>query len=139
MINETALAISVGVVSHTVIDTVNILNASLAAMKQAVLTLEPTPDYVLVDGIHKIPITIPQQCLKKGDQICRSISAASIIAKVYRDRIMDSYHRLYPEYGFAKHKGYGTAQHRAALHAYGPCPIHRVTFRGVQVDDAGKN
>jgi ribonuclease HII len=129
----------VGVVSHISIDKVNILNASLAAMRQAVLSLEPTPDFILVDGIHKIPISIHQQCLKKGDQICRSISAASIIAKVYRDRIMDSYHDLFPEYGFSDHKGYGTAGHRAVLRALGPTPIHRLTFRGVRIRDAGKN
>jgi ribonuclease HII len=139
VINEMAIAVSVGVVSHASIDKVNILNASLAAMKQAVLSLEPSPDFILVDGIHKIPISVPQQCLKKGDQICQSISAASIIAKVYRDRIMDSYHDLFPEYGFSDHKGYGTVKHRAALKALGPSPIHRLTFRGVRISDAGEN
>ncbi len=139
MINENALAVSIGVVSHKSIDRLNILRASLAAMKQAVLSLDPTPEYILVDGIHKIPVSIPQKCLKKGDQICKSISAASIVAKVYRDRIMCSYHIEFPDYGFIHHKGYGTARHRAILRKYGPSPIHRLTFRGVIGFDKGKN
>lgn len=138
-INKNALAVSIGVISHRSIDKLNILNASLAAMKQAVLSLDPTPEYILVDGIHKIPVSIPQKCLKKGDQICRSISAASIIAKVYRDRIMHSYHEQFPDYEFINHKGYGTARHRAILRQYGPSPIHRLTFKGVILFDKGKN
>lgn len=138
-ISKIALAVSVGVVSHKSIDQINILNATLAAMKQAVLALDPIPDHILVDGIHKIPVAIPQKCIIKGDQICRSISAASIIAKVYRDRIMYSYHNLFPEYGFLRHKGYGTAKHRSIIKHLGPSPIHRLTFRGVKIIDAGKN
>ena len=131
VINKKALTVSVGVVSHTRIDKINILNASLEAMKLAIKTLDPAPDYVLVDGIHKVPISIPQKCLKKGDQLSQSISAASIIAKVYRDRIMYSYHELFPEYGLSQNKGYGTALHRDALMRYGPTPIHRLSFKGV--------
>ncbi|MFC1534538.1 ribonuclease HII [Thermodesulfobacteriota bacterium] len=131
VINETALAVSIGVVSHRSIDECNILNASLEAMKQAVLSLEPSPEYVLVDGIHKVPVIIPQKCIKKGDQLSQSISAASIMAKVYRDRIMCSYHEVFPEYGFRQNKGYGTAHHLGALRQYGPCLVHRLTFRGV--------
>lgn len=131
LINEKALAVGIGVVSHSSIDRINILKASLKAMKQAVLSLAPAPDYILVDGIHNIPVSIPQKCLKKGDQLSQSISAASIIAKVYRDRIMCSFHELFPEYGFLQNKGYGTAHHRSVLRKYGPSPIHRMTFKGV--------
>jgi len=132
VINERALAISIGVISHRSIDELNILRASLEAMKKAVLSLDPAPDYILVDGIQKVPVSIPQKCLIKGDQICRSISAASVMAKVYRDRIMRSYNDLFPEYGFFTNKGYATARHREALQKYGPSPIHRLTFRGVR-------
>ena len=131
LINEEAIAIAIGVVSHRFIDQFNILKASLEAMKQAVLSLAPLPEYLFVDGIHKIPVSIPQRCVKKGDQIVLSISAASVMAKVYRDRIMRSYHEWLPEYGFFTNKGYGTASHLAALEQYGPSPIHRLTFRGV--------
>ena len=137
LICKEAFSMGVGVVSHQSIDQLNILNASLIAMKRAVLSLAPTPEYILVDGIHKIPISIPQKCLKKGDQICHSISAASIIAKVYRDRIMRSYHDSFPEYGFLNHKGYGTKHHRTQIQRHGPCPIHRLTFRGVREFDKG--
>jgi len=84
-----------------------------------------------VDGIQSEPMTVPQRPLKKGDQISLSISAASVIAKVYRDRIMAAYHEQFPWYGFQQHKGYGTARHRSAIEKYGPSPIHRLTFRGV--------
>ena len=130
VINQKALAISVGVVSHRFIDKFNILKASLEAMKRAVLSLGLAAEYLLVDGIHPIPVRIPQRCLKKGDRRCPSISAASIVAKVYRDRIMRSYHRLFPEYGFRENKGYGTQRHLTALRMHGPSPIHRLTFRG---------
>lgn len=131
VINDVAVAIGIGVVSNRSVDELNILNASLKAMKQAVLSLDPAPDYILVDGIHRVPVTTPQRSIKKGDQLSRSISAASIIAKVYRDRIMCSIHEQFPEYGFRQNKGYGTARHLEALRQYGPCPIHRLTFRGV--------
>jgi ribonuclease HII len=131
VINEIALSIGIGVVSNRSIDESNILNATLEAMRRALSFLEPAPEYALVDGIHKIPIIIPQKCIKKGDQLSQSISAASVIAKVYRDKIMCSYHELFPEYGFHQNKGYGTAKHLAALKHYGPCPVHRLSFRGV--------
>lgn len=131
VINQRALSVSIGVISSRFVDRQNILKATLEAMKQAVLSLEPHPEYLLVDGIHPIPVPIPQKCLIKGDQLSRSISAASIMAKVYRDRIMRSYHDAFPEYGFFENKGYGTRYHLAALRQYGPCPIHRLTFKGV--------
>jgi ribonuclease HII len=131
VINQNAIAVGIGVVSHKAIDESNILNASLEAMKQAISYLDPAPEYALIDGINEIPVVIPQRCIKRGDQLSHSISAASVIAKVYRDRIMRSYHMLYPEFGLEKNKGYGTAAHLAALRRYGPSPIHRLTFRGV--------
>jgi ribonuclease HII len=100
-------------------------------MKQAVLSLDPEPDFCLVDGIHPVPVPIPYRCLKKGDRLSHSISAASVVAKVYRDRIMCSLHERFPSYGFSENKGYGTARHLAALRDRGACPIHRMTFRGV--------
>lgn len=138
VIRSEALAAAVGVVSCAYIDEFNILKASLEAMARAVKALEPKPETLLVDGIHPVPLSITQKCLKKGDQISRSISAASVLAKVYRDRIMRSYHRMYPVYGFDKNKGYGTRQHLEALKRNGPCPVHRLTFKRVLCFDTGK-
>jgi len=137
-INRQALGSGIGVVSHRHIDKFNILRASLEAMRRAVLALDPQPEFLLVDGINNVHLPIPQRCLKKGDQISKSISAASVLAKVYRDRIMNSYHERYPVYGFAKHKGYGTQRHLETLKKYGPCPVHRLTFKGVLRVDKGK-
>jgi ribonuclease HII len=131
VIHREATTASVGVLSSSYIDESNILKASLEAMARAISALEPQPELLLIDGIHPVPVPIPQKCLKRGDQISRTISAASVVAKVYRDRIMCSYHRMYPVYQFDKNKGYGTPRHLEALKRYGPCPIHRVTFRGV--------
>jgi ribonuclease HII len=131
VINRKALTTSIAVVSHNYIDEFNILKASLEAMKRAVLALDPAPEYLLVDGIHAVGVSIPQKCLKKGDQISLSISAASVMAKVYRDRIMRSFHEVFPQYGFCENKGYGTRRHLMGIRRYGPCPIHRLTFRGV--------
>jgi ribonuclease HII len=131
VIQGRALSVSVGVVSHRYIDVHNILKAALEAMKKAVLSLEPSPEVLLVDGIHPVPLSVAQKCIKKGDQRSHSISAASIIAKVYRDRIMRSYHETFPVYGFCDNKGYGTVRHLAALERHGPSPIHRVSFKGV--------
>ena len=126
-----ALSAAIGVVSREYIDRFNILKASLEAMARAVRSLDPQPEFLLVDGIHPVSLPIPQQCLKKGDQISLSISAASVVAKVYRDRIMTACHDAFPVYGFAQNKGYGTPQHLAALKEYGPSPMHRLTFKRV--------
>ena len=131
LIHNQALALGIGVVSRNYIDKFNILKAALEAMKRAVLALDPQPDFILVDGINNVSLPIPGKCLKKGDQLSRTISAASVLAKVYRDRIMQTYHLKYPVYGFDRNKGYGTAYHLNALRKYGPCPLHRVTFKGV--------
>ena len=131
VINKAAVAIGIGVVPHSYIDEFNILKASLEAMKTAVGNLDTSPDFLLVDGIFEIPVSLPQRCIKKGDDRSLSISASSVIAKVYRDRIMCSYHELYPEYGFNKNKGYGTAMHLKELKKHGPCPVHRLSFKRV--------
>jgi ribonuclease HII len=114
------------------IDRLNILAASLEAMRRAVLALEPAPDLCLIDGSHALPGSPPSKAVVKGDRYCLSIAAASIVAKVVRDQIMDDLHRLHPQYGFNLHKGYPTALHKAAIARHGPCPVHRTTFRGVR-------
>ena len=131
-IEATALAIGVGIVESHEVDRINILQATLLAMQQAVAGLACQPDYLLIDGISRVPLPVMQQTLKKGDSRSLSIAAASIVAKVTRDRLMVDYDRQYPGYGFAGHKGYGSATHLAAIAALGPCPIHRLTFRGVR-------
>jgi len=113
------------------IDQLNILRATHAAMRDAWELLEPRPDYVLIDGLPVPQFPCPQTALVGGDAISLSIAAASIIAKVERDREMEEMDRLYPEYGFAKHKGYPTAEHFAKLRLHGPCPIHRRSFAPV--------
>jgi len=132
MIRKQAVAVGVGLVSADGIDRYNILQATLQSMQQAVLRLNSPADYLLVDGISPIPTSIPQQTLKKGDLRSLSISAASIVAKVVRDRIMLAYDKQYPEYGFARHKGYGSVEHMKAIAQCGPSPLHRKTFRGVK-------
>ena len=121
----------IAVVSPEVIDEINILQAARLAMKQAVEKLSSVPDLLLIDGNQKIDSSIEQWAIVKGDAKSISIAAASILAKVTRDRIMEDYHRLYPQYEFARHKGYGTKLHRDLIAEHGPCPIHRRTFRGV--------
>jgi len=113
------------------IDQLNILRATHAAMRAAWELLEPRPDHVLIDGLPVPQFPCPQTALVGGDAISLSIAAASIIAKVERDREMEEMDRLYPEYGFAKHKGYPTAEHFAKLRLHGPCPIHRRSFAPV--------
>lgn len=130
-ITKRAVSVAVGVVSHRYIDKNNILRATLEAMRRAAAALDPGPDFLLVDGINKVPLPIRQLCIKKGDRRSMSISAASVIAKVYRDRIMEAYHGQFPDYGFNAHKGYGTAMHLAALRCLGPCSVHRTSFKGV--------
>lgn len=132
LINDCALAVGVGVADHDCIDRANILQATLLAMKEAVVRLAVAPDYLLIDGISTIPLNLPQRTIKKGDSASVSIAAASVVAKVTRDRMMLDYDRQYPGYGFAGHKGYGCASHLAAIAALGPSPIHRKTFRGVR-------
>jgi ribonuclease HII len=124
--------IGVGIVSETDIDRYNILQASLLAMKKAIVALPIQPDFLLVDGNQPIPTTIPQQTLIKGESKSASIAAASIVAKVVRDELMDQYHLQYPEYNFKQNKGYATLEHRLAINIHGPCIIHRQTFKCVK-------
>jgi ribonuclease HII len=127
-----AVSVGVGISDNLTVDRINILQATLRAMEAAVSSLSVKPDCLLIDGISKTSLDIHQKAIKKGDSLSQSIAAASIIAKVTRDRIMEEHDRQYPEYGFAGHKGYGSASHLAAIAEFAPCPIHRLTFRGVR-------
>lgn len=131
-IKETATAWSVALATVEEIGSLNIFQAALTAMRRAVEQLETKPAYVLVDGFRIGQLPIPQIPIVKGDSLSASIAAASVIAKVARDAIMDDYHKEYPMYGFDRHKGYGTAEHMAALERYGPSPIHRQDFAPVR-------
>ena len=132
MIRSQAVAVGIGLASAGDVDRYNILQSTLRSMQQAVSRINCEVDYLLVDGISRIPTDIPQKTLKKGDSRSLSISAASVVAKVVRDRIMCAYDKHYPEYGFAGHKGYGSAGHLQAIARCGPSPLHRKTFRGVK-------
>jgi len=132
LIREQAVSVGVGVASAVEIDHINILQATLLAMKRAVSRLNITPDHLLIDGITPLPLEISQQTLTKGDSRSLSVAAASVIAKVLRDRMMISFDQQYPGYGFSKHKGYGTAQHREAIASLGPNCQHRKSFGGVR-------
>ena len=127
-IRDKAVAWSVGIASPKEIDRINILQATYQAMREAIASLKEEPGLLLNDAVTIPGVEIPQIPIVKGDAKSVSIAAASIMAKVTRDHMMTAYDRIYPEYGFAKHKGYGTAAHIAALREYGPCPIHRRSF-----------
>ena len=143
-VKENAVAWAVGVVSPEEIDRINILNATHLAMASAFARLEPSPEYLLIDGSYEIPRSFLacessrlgafpyQKAIKKGDRVCLSIAAASIVAKVTRDQLMKEYNELYPQYQFARHKGYASKAHLAALQQFGPSPIHRKSFGGVR-------
>jgi len=128
-IQQDALAISISIVDHQMIDDMNILEAARYAMEDAVSKLKVSPDYILTDYMD-IKYQ-PYLAIKHGDRLSLSIAAASIVAKVTRDRMMLEYDKVYPNYGFKDHKGYGTKKHLEALHQYGPSPIHRKTFKPV--------
>ena len=128
LITEQALAWSVALVDEKTIDEINILQATFRAMEQAVAGLNVPPDLVLVDGNREPELPVRTQCIVGGDGKSASIAAASVLAKVTRDRLMEELDGQYPQYGFAVHKGYGTRRHYDALNTYGPCPIHRLSF-----------
>lgn len=128
VICEKAIAYNICMIDEKRIDEINILNATYEAMNGAVDGLNVTPDYVLIDGNRIGGMTLPHETVVKGDAKSASIAAASILAKVSRDRLITKMAYEYPEYGFDKHKGYGTAAHNEAILKYGPCPIHRRTF-----------
>ncbi len=132
VIKEKAMDWSIGVVGWKQIDRVNIYQAAAEAMRRAVGSLRIGPRLVIVDGMKLKGLPIPTVSVVKGDNKSLSIAAASIIAKVIRDRLMCRYDKVFPQYGFASHKGYATLQHRQALQRYGPCPIHRRTFKWVK-------
>ena len=127
-IKEEAIVWAVGIVGPERIDEINILQATYEAMKQAIGNLSQTPDLLLCDAVTIPEVKIPQISIIKGDAKSLSIAAASVLAKVTRDHMMEEYDKLYPQYGFGKHKGYGTAAHIQAIREFGPCPIHRRTF-----------
>ena len=135
LIRQQVLAVEIGIADNLLIDKVNILQASFLAMKQAIRRLPVSPDYILLDGAFKIPkLAQPQAAVVKGDARVWTIAAASIIAKVSRDWLMQEFDKKYPVYGFAKHKGYGTKDHLENIKNYGPCPIHRLSFAPLKKD-----
>lgn len=130
VIKQEFVEVGVGICDHQTIDRINILQATFLAMKKAIGALKQKPNFIILDGKFKIPnCSYNQKAIIKGDELILSIAAASIIAKVTRDRIMFKMHKLYPDYGFDQHKGYGTKLHLECLKKYGPCPIHRMSFR----------
>jgi len=131
VIGEHAVAVGVGIVDHETIDRINILQSTRLAMAEALTRLCVAPDLVITDFVALSNLPCPQRNLVDGDARCATVAAASIVAKVTRDRLMMDADARFPEYGFARHKGYATAEHLAALDRWGPCPIHRRTFAGV--------
>lgn len=132
IIHKKAVSVGYQSIGPDVIDSINILQATKLAMTKAIGKLSPSPDFALVDGNQPVEWPGGQRTIVKGDCLSLSIAAASVVAKVTRDRLMEEYGRIYPEYGFEKHKGYGAAVHRNAIKQFGPCPIHRKTFKGVR-------
>lgn len=131
-IQAKAIAVSSALIDAKTIDRINIYQATMNGMYESIFSLDPQPQKVLIDAVPLDRLPMPSESIIKGDAKSASIAAASIIAKVTRDRLMDAYDRQYPEYGFAHHKGYGTAEHLAALRKYGPCPIHRLSFEPIR-------
>jgi len=131
-IYDHAVSIGVGIVDPIEIDRINILKASLLAMAMSAENLVPQPDCLLIDGTFLISSNLPQEPIPRGDTLSISIAAASIIAKVTRDRLMERYHLDYPQFGFSRHKGYPTRAHKEAIRKFGCCPIHRRSFKGVR-------
>jgi ribonuclease HII len=134
VIQQDAVSIGIGIIEAPEIDILNILRATLAAMKEAVLELSPTPDYLLIDGLNRIDLAIPQETIIRGDSRSISVASASIVAKVSRDRLMEMYHRQFPQYNFLRNKGYGTREHREAILRFGRCKIHRRSFQVAGID-----
>ncbi len=129
---EKAVAVGSSLVDAKTIDRVNIYQATINGMYEAIFSLSPAPEKVFIDAMPLDNLPMPSLSIVKGDSKSASIAAASVVAKVRRDRLMEEYDREYPEYGFARHKGYGTAEHIRALREYGPCPIHRLSFEPVR-------
>lgn len=138
LIWDQAMAVGIGYSNEKIIDEINILQATYRAMREAVASLPIIPDYILVDGREIPDLNIQQTAIVKGDGKCFSIAAASIIAKVTRDRLMIEYDRKYPDYNFAQHKGYPTKKHIQAILKHGECPIHRTSFKIKNKERYGK-
>lgn len=130
-LKNSAVAYAIAQVEADEIDRINILQATKKAMRLAIEALTPNADFLLIDAVQLRELRLPQKSIIKGDAISASIAAASILAKTYRDDLMREMCKIYPEYGFSKHVGYGTKAHFEALRAHGPCPLHRKSFRGV--------
>ena len=127
-----AQGVGIGIVGQEEIDRINILQATLRAMISAIENLPFPPDFLLIDGTQGLKFSVAQKSIVKGDRLSNSIAAASIVAKVTRDRMMQGCHLKYPQYNFARHKGYGTKEHRRAIEKFGVCELHRKSFRGVK-------
>ena len=132
IITSKAIDWSVGIVGHELIDNLNILRATHLAMREAICKLDPSPDLALIDGLQITDCPVNQLAIKGGDRLSQSIAAASILAKVTRDRIMNNYDKMYPNYGFSQHKGYPTVAHRQAVKEHGICAIHRRSFKPIK-------
>jgi ribonuclease HII len=130
-IRSRARAIGIGAIDNVEIDRINILQATFRAMTGAVGQLSIEPDFLLIDGPYELGLPIEQKGIVQGDRLSVSIAAASIIAKVHRDRLMCEFHETFPQYGFDSHKGYATARHCEAIRRHGPCSLHRISFNGV--------
>jgi ribonuclease HII len=130
-IRDCALDVGIGLVEAAEIDRINVLQATFKAMIMAVQNLRRPPDYLLIDGPYKLPLSVEQEGIVGGDRLSISIACASVVAKVHRDALMCEYHELYPAYGFDRNKGYGTARHIEAIQRCGPCSQHRMSFKGV--------
>lgn len=131
-IRAEAVAVGFGVIQEEMIDAINILRATMLAMRCAIDALNPPAGFALIDGNQSPHCSIPHRLIPSGDRLCFSISAASILAKVARDRIMQAYDLALPQYGFSRHKGYGTSEHLSAIAQFGVSPIHRKSFKGVR-------
>lgn len=133
LIQEFAIGVSVGLAAPGLVDELNVVRATRYAMQQAVAGLAPAPDYLLIDHLRLPTVNLPQHAFPKADRLSLSVAAASIVAKVSRDQLMVQFSREYPGYAFERHKGYGTAIHRAALAARGPCPLHRMSYSPLKI------
>ncbi len=131
-IHQVAISIGIGIIDHEVVDAQGVVTATRMAMRQAIDRLSPSPDFLLIDFLSLPEVPLPQAGIVNGDGRCFSIACASIIAKVARDGLMTEYDRIYPDYGLARHKGYGTREHLACLSRRGPCQIHRKSFHPVR-------
>ncbi|MBN1219045.1 MAG: ribonuclease HII [Anaerolineae bacterium] len=132
LVRATATTASVGVASPAMVDQINVVGATRYAMHQALAGLAITPDYLLIDYLKLPDLDLPQDAFPKADNLSLTVAAASVMAKVIRDRLMIEFHRQYPGYDFDRHKGYGTPAHRTALAAQGPCPLHRLSYKPLQ-------